>query len=475
MNPAKLFRRELNTALIAFALAIFAVEAGAAAGRVEFAFGGASIQGADGRTRPAARGGDLDTGDVVRTTDGRVQIRMSDGSYISLQPNTEFGIKNYRFEGKTDGTESAIYSLVKGALRTVTGLVGRVNRSRYQIGTPTATVGIRGTGGLIQILPDGATLVQGTSGIWFLANAAGSIDIPAGVSGLAPADPKQPPRETAAVPTAGPTPPTALEKPQYVQGEQRTDTGEPVIVPQTGQTMPPLPTGAGYMGNMVYTWFGSSEMTVAANATATFDSTGRMTSISDPTGQVFNSDGRSIVDYGNDGIIAWGRWTGNVTGLANIDGLLNVNENYSANQGLHYVVGVPTATMPMIGTATYSLLGATQPTYVDGSSAPGRLTGGLTVDFGQLVVGVNLNVAMPDGRGYGVGGTGQIANNLIYGYSGGGLTTSGTGGACSSGCNAVVSGFFAGTTAERVGLGYNISDFGTVSKEVIGAAAFKKQ
>jgi hypothetical protein len=470
MNPAKPFRPDLGAALIAFALAIFAVEAGAAAGHVEFAFGGANIVGADGRTRPAARGGEIDTGDVVRTTDGRVQLRMSDGSYISLQPNTEFGIKNYRFEGKTDGTESAVYSLLKGALRTVTGLVGRVNRSRYQIGTPTATVGIRGTGGLIQILPDGATLVQGTSGIWFLANTAGSIDIPAGVSGLAPADPKQPPRETAAVPTAGPTPPTMYEKPQYVQGEQRTDTGEPVIVPQT---VPMLPSGAGFTGNMTYTWFGGAQMAITAGATATFDAAGRLTSISDPIGQVFNSDGRSIVDYGNDGIIAWGRWTGNVTGLADIDGLLPVNENYSANQGLHYVVGVPTATMPMVGTATYSLLGATQPTYVDGSSAPGRLTGGLTVDFGQLVVGVNLNVAMPDGRGYGVGGTGQIAGNIIY--TAGGLTTSGTGGACGSGCSAVVSGFFAGTSAERVGLGYNISDFGTVSKEVIGAAAFKKQ
>ena len=471
MKAAKPFRPDLSAALIALALAAYAVEAGAAAGFVEFAFGGASIVGADGRTRPAARGGEVDTGDLVRTTDGRVQMRMSDGSYISLQPNTEFGIKNYRFEGKTDGSESAVYSLLKGALRTVTGLVGRVNRSRYQIGTPTATVGIRGTGGLIQILPDGATLVQGTSGIWFLSNPSGSIDIPAGVSGLAPADPKQPPRETAAVPTAGPTPPTTLQdKPQYVQGEQRTDTGEPVIVPQT---VPMLPSAAGYMGTMVYTWFGGSQMAITAGATATFDAAGRLTSISDPIGQVFNSDGRSIVDFGNDGIIAWGRWTGNVTGLADIDGLLAIDENYSPNQGLHYVVGVPTATMPMVGTATYSLLGATQPTYVDGSSAPGRLTGGLTVDFGQLVVGVNLNVAMPDGRGYGVGGTGQIAGNIIY--TSGGLTTSGTGGACSSGCSAVVSGFFAGTSAERIGLGYNISDLGTVSKEVIGAAAFKKQ
>lgn len=467
MDAAMPFRLNRSRILVALISAAFAVDAGAAAGRVEFAFGGASVTGADGRTRPATRGAEIDTGDVVRTTDGRVQIRMSDGAYISLQPNTEWGIKNYRFEGRTDGSESAIYSLIKGAMRTVTGLVGRVNRNRYQVGTPTATVGIRGTGGLIQVLPDGSTLVQGTSGIWFLANPSGSIDIPAGVSGLASADPKLPPRETDAVPFAGPTPPTVKEDAEYVQGDQRTETGEQVLAASSV-----LLTGTGYLSTIAYGWFGSPQMTFAQGATATFDSAGRMTSISDSFGQVFTSNG-AIAEFGNDGIIAWGRWTGNVTGFANIDGLLAVDENYSANQGLHYVVGIPTAQMPTVGSATYTLAGATSPTYIDGSVAPGTLTGSLNVNFGQLTVGVNLNVAMPDGKGYVVGGAAQISSNLIFGSTGNGLTTSGTGGACMSGCGALVNGFFAGTSAERAGLGYHINDFTTL-KDVIGAAAFQK-
>ncbi|MDH5577540.1 MAG: FecR domain-containing protein, partial [Betaproteobacteria bacterium] len=192
-TPFRLNRTGLLLALISTA---FAGQAQAAAGRVEFAIGPATVVGADGRTRPAGRGTELDTGDVVRTNDGRVQMRMTDGAFISLQPNTEFGIKDYKFQGRTDGSENAFYSLLKGAMRTVTGLIGRVNRNKYQVATPTATVGIRGTGGLIQVLNDGSTLVQGTSGIWFLANPSGSIDIPAGVSGLAPVDPKQPPKET---------------------------------------------------------------------------------------------------------------------------------------------------------------------------------------------------------------------------------------------------------------------------------------
>jgi len=226
---------------------------------------------------------------------------------------------------------------------------------------------------------------------------------------------------------------------------------------------------------MAYSWFSSPQITITPNATATFDTAGRLTAIADSIGQNFSSDGTSFSDVGNDSIIAWGRWTGNVTGLADIDGLLTVNENYNPNQGFHYVVGVPTAVMPQSGLATYALLGATRPTYTDGSSAPGTLSGSLSVDFGQFTVGTNLNVAMTDGKGYAIGGSAPITGNLFAANNFSGLTVSGTAGsACSSGCNALVSGFFAGASAERAGLGYYINDF-VGNKNIIGAAAFTKQ
>src|SRR5947208_2354350 len=104
----------------------FAGEAGAAAAKIDFVSGAVTVSGADGRTRPLTKGADVDSGDKITTNDGRAQLRFTDGSYMSLQPNTEFGIKEYRYEQKNDGTEGAFFSLVKGALRTVTGAVGRV-------------------------------------------------------------------------------------------------------------------------------------------------------------------------------------------------------------------------------------------------------------------------------------------------------------------------------------------------------------
>src|SRR5258708_14375512 len=175
------FRLNRSGMLLALISAAFAGEAAAAnGGRVAFATPGAPVAGSDGQQRPLAKGTELGTGDTVRTDlQARAQIRFSDGSYVSLQPNTEFAIKDYNFEGKTDGSERGIFGLAKGAMRTVTGLIGRVNRNRYQIATPTATVGIRGTGGQIEVLLDGSTLVSGTIGLWQLSNPPGTLDIPA--------------------------------------------------------------------------------------------------------------------------------------------------------------------------------------------------------------------------------------------------------------------------------------------------------
>lgn len=446
-TPFRLNRSGLMLALIS---AAFASQAQATAGRIEFAIGPVSVIGADGRTRPAARGIEVDTGDTVRTNDGRVQMRMTDGAYISLQPNTEFGIKDYKFEGKTDGSENAFYSLLKGAMRTVTGLIGRVNRNKYVVSTPTATVGIRGTGGLIEVQQDGSTLVQGTSGIWFLANPAGTIDVPAGVAGLAPADLKQPPQETLQIPAAGPSllPPP----PPFVEGDS-----------------PKLLSGDGYRVGFAF-GIDSGQGILAQLGTditsATFNGTGQLTAFNALQG-AFNIDTGTHADFGTDGILAWGRWVGTVTAST-------TTQTYSGNQGMHYVIGLPTASLPASGTAVYTLLGATSPTYVDGSAAPGTFSGALTVDFGlrsTTGVGMALNVGI-DGKSYALAGSASISTTGSL-FSGNPAVTGSIGACGSCGCFASVQGFFAGPSAERAGLSYSIDD--AMGKDIVGAAAFAKQ
>jgi len=158
----RLSRKGIMLAMISTAFAGPALATTAA--HVDFAVGAVTATGQDGRARALTKGQEVLSGDRVVTTSGRAQLRFTDGAYVSLQPNTTFEVREYRYDGKTDGTEKGIFGLLRGAMRTVTGLIGRVNRSAYQIQTPTATVGIRGTGGIIEVLADGTTRVTGDSG-----------------------------------------------------------------------------------------------------------------------------------------------------------------------------------------------------------------------------------------------------------------------------------------------------------------------
>ncbi len=133
----------LSALLVAGVLPTMGLAAPAA--RMEFVVGDVQIVAPGGQARPGRKGAEVGSGETVNTNRGRAQLRFSDGAYVSLQPQSEFRIDDYRFEGKADGSERGFFSLLKGGLRTVTGLVGRTHRGNYQVTTAVATIGIRGT------------------------------------------------------------------------------------------------------------------------------------------------------------------------------------------------------------------------------------------------------------------------------------------------------------------------------------------
>ena len=116
-----------------------------AAARIDFAVGDVQAVTPEGASRSLAKGARIVSGETIRTKDGRAQLRFDDGAIVSLQPDSEFRIDNYQFSGQPDGKERGFFSLLKGGLRTLTGLVGRANKDNYKVTTSVATVGIRGT------------------------------------------------------------------------------------------------------------------------------------------------------------------------------------------------------------------------------------------------------------------------------------------------------------------------------------------
>lgn len=177
-----LVKHGLLSALIA---ATFLSQAFAAtpAGRIDFAFGKVTATSPDGAVRPLVKGAEVFSGDSIATTDGRVQIRFTDGAYMSLQPNTVFKVEQYAYDGKSDGKEKGSFSLVKGGLRTITGAIGKVNKQNYEVRTPTATIGIRGTSYAANQSDDGliVTVAQGQVSV---SNQAGNVVLSSGQSAL---------------------------------------------------------------------------------------------------------------------------------------------------------------------------------------------------------------------------------------------------------------------------------------------------
>jgi hypothetical protein len=109
--------------------------------------GTVAVQTPEGTTRLLAQRSELRPGDVVSTqADSFARIRFSDGGELAVRPNTQLRIEAYRFDPNAPQQDSIVLNLLKGGLRSITGLISRRgDRDAYQLRTPTATIGVRGT------------------------------------------------------------------------------------------------------------------------------------------------------------------------------------------------------------------------------------------------------------------------------------------------------------------------------------------
>jgi len=102
---------------------------------------------ADGSSRVLSVNSSVDSGDTLSTQQGSfARIKFSDGGEVTLRPNSVFKVDNYAFDQAAPKQDGMVASLLKGGLRTVTGLIGkRGDKEAYRLQTSTATIGIRGT------------------------------------------------------------------------------------------------------------------------------------------------------------------------------------------------------------------------------------------------------------------------------------------------------------------------------------------
>jgi hypothetical protein len=140
-----------------------------AEGTIQHLSGTLSVQRADGSVRLLSEKSQVREGDTISTErDSYAQVKFTDGGQLTLRPNTQVKIQGYAFSEAEPQKDSFVFSLLKGGLRSITGLVGkRGNRDAYQLRTATATVGIRGTDtNVIEVPPSSTTANAPPPGVY---------------------------------------------------------------------------------------------------------------------------------------------------------------------------------------------------------------------------------------------------------------------------------------------------------------------
>jgi hypothetical protein len=470
--------------LILYPLVVFS----APAGIVMFLQGKVFVTTSNDETQVLFKLAEILDGDTIRTgPDAIVQLRMTDGSNIALQPNTIFKIDKYQYDNKDDGSERAFYSLLKGTLRTVTGAIGRINKKNYQTSTPTSTIGIRGTEYALRF--DGATIVTvGEGGINF-CNQSKCLDLSAGQSGLVLDKNSDPVLTTQSVVQEGKerkslsTLAVLNESATKFRPSDTSDI-ESLIATSSSLTSPSLfnsPLASGLGGMPIFAQGSYGIGAGLAGVSMVFDANGVLTSWRDSTNVTSGADLITNAESFADGIIAWGRWSnGTATGslgssTGNPLGVFHYTANLSATS-------TPALVLSSLS-GTYTAFGSTAPTISDSSGvviqsgSPNSVVGSLNVNFAGGTVGYNLSIPLPS-QTFTMSGTANFVTAPPTNDSrflGGGSITS-TGSACSSTCVGVIpygpdiAGTISGLNGERAGAVYGFSsNLGKVS----GAVVFK--
>jgi len=82
-------------------------------------------------------------------TDGtsQAQVVFTDNTLMTFREGTKFFIDQYAYnpQQKKGSVGKYIVNLIEGGFRTITGAIAKTNPPDYQVNTPVATIGVRGT------------------------------------------------------------------------------------------------------------------------------------------------------------------------------------------------------------------------------------------------------------------------------------------------------------------------------------------
>lgn len=168
-------------------------------GTVEAVSGEVEVLGTNGERQRVNAGQKIYEGQTIQTAgNGEVHIVSGDSGLIALRPNSNVRID--RFRAKGEPADESVFTIFKGAMRSITGWIAKRNAPAYRINTPTVTIGVRGTDHEITVLEaETGDAMPGTyntvnEGVTVIRTAQGELEVRPGQHVFAARDGNATPR-----------------------------------------------------------------------------------------------------------------------------------------------------------------------------------------------------------------------------------------------------------------------------------------
>jgi FecR protein len=478
LSQAPSFLNLRATALVlasatAYPVAAQNASAQTAAGLAQYTSGQVTVSKGTGAGTPLVKGDSIQSGDTITTGEqGRAQMRFSDGGFIALHGNSKFSVNGY-VDAKDGSKDRFLVSLLTGGMRAITGLIGKRNPNNYKVTTPTAVIGIRGSGFNVVHNANGTLSVTTELDAIDVCNQGGCIGLNLGESALVKNALDKPVRTNIPATVAA----TSVTRQPAEVGNEANKDGIPNLV---SNALPPqVPVAPIYA-------FGVSgvESNNAAyqrnnpGGTVTLDENGNPSAFIEQALRGAGENAGVVDNIKTAGSVATkdqlilGTWSKGVW-TDNPNSANGVSTNLSP---IAFYTGQSTSSADLAGLfgriASYRFDQATPVLSSTGATGTLLNNSNLTANFSgaNTTVGVNLNVQFP-ATGAGAVTNYSLSGNVASAAPGFAGSLAIIGGDCSlNKCGAIVSGSFIGPSATRTGLTFaaNNTNYGTF----VGAAGF---
>jgi hypothetical protein len=130
--------------LLLFAIPSFAADLSEfTAGKTVAGRGNFYILQEDGSLNQLGLAEEIQVSDTIVTDEKSfVVIQLTDGTKVTIRPNSRLTIEEYYFYGDDS---KATLSITEGGLRVLTGAITKHNPDNFTVKTPVALMGVRGT------------------------------------------------------------------------------------------------------------------------------------------------------------------------------------------------------------------------------------------------------------------------------------------------------------------------------------------